>query len=169
MISGVLTAAVIAPLASACAPRENIRVERVVATPIVTRSPSPRPVAKAPPSPPRRSDATRRVARHDDVGGIPFVWMEVADCESGDGPHAFGPPFHPNWAYEGPQYTGGVDFTYGTWNNAWAHAIALHLVSGPALDAGKHDARTQVKVAQAWLAITSWAQWPACSRAIGLR
>lgn len=104
------------------------------------------------------------------VDGIPFIWMEIADCESGDGPHAFGPPFHPHWDYHGGDYDGGLNFTYDTWDDAWAWAQLLKLEpdEAPSGDAWQHDAQTQVRVAIAWQAHTSWGQWPACSRAIGL-
>lgn len=86
---------------------------------------------------------------------IPWPWSALAQCESGG-----------NWAYNGSSgFDGGLQFLPSTWN------MAKVLVAGASqyAYAWQAPAVVQVRVAQAWLARTSWAQWPACSAALGLR
>jgi hypothetical protein len=106
----------------------------------------------------------------DVEAGIPWPWIAIADCESGDGPDAAGPPYHPKWDYHGGTYDGGLNFAYDTWDDAWALAVADELVADePSGDAWQHTAHVQVLVAKRWLKATSWAQWPVCSRVVGVR
>ena len=84
---------------------------------------------------------------------IPWPWNALAECESGG-----------NWAYNGPSgFDGGLQFLPSTWNTA------RRLVGVDYAYAYQAPAVVQVRVAQAWLAVTSWAQWPACSAKLGLR
>lgn len=79
------------------------------------------------------------------------VWDRLAACESGG-----------NWhTNTGNGYSGGLQFTASTWRAAGGtkYAPSAHQASR----------EQQIAVAQAWLARTSWSQWPACSRKLGLR
>lgn len=85
---------------------------------------------------------------------IPWPWDALAECESGG-----------NWAYNGPSgFDGGLQFLPSTWDSA-----RLYVSGANYAYAWQAPAHVQVRVAQAWLARTSWAQWPACSSALGLR
>lgn len=75
------------------------------------------------------------------------VWDRLRRCESADGRTSRNGLYH-----------GYFQFRLDTWRNAGG--------TGHPMD---HSYEHQKKVAQAWLARTSWAQWPACSRALGLR
>lgn len=75
----------------------------------------------------------------------------LAQCESNG-----------NWSINtGNGYYGGLQFLASTWRAAGGTKYA----SLP------HQATKdqQIAVAEAWLARTSWAQWPACSRKLGYR
>lgn len=79
------------------------------------------------------------------------VWDALADCESGG-----------DWAANtGNGYHGGVQFLNSTWVSAGGTKYA-----GMACQATREQ---QIEIAQGWLAQTSWAQWPVCSRRLGLR
>lgn len=119
-MSTILAAVVIASTASACAPREYIRVRRVVATPIPTPTPKPTPSPSAPPKPsvkpatsatspapagsPGQAAIVATIERVFGPAAAPGA-ERVANCESGDGPSHPGPPYHidptqtsgPNW------------------------------------------------------------------------
>lgn len=92
-----------------------------------------------------------RVARHRAVyasGGS--VWDAISRCESGG-----------NWASSGGTFEGGLQFLHSTWVSAGGRRYAEH--------AYQATREQQIAIAQSWLAKTSWAQWPACSRKLGLR
>jgi len=95
------------------------------------------------------------------------VWTRVADCETGDGDGR--PPYRAVWSYNGRSgFDGGLQFHPDTWRRA----KALRSVRGVAYRysfAYLAPAWVQIRVADAWLAVTSWKQWPACSRKLGLR
>jgi resuscitation-promoting factor RpfB len=74
------------------------------------------------------------------------VWLALSRCESG----------HTNLA--GPRYWGYHSWLLDTWSRA-----------GGTGRPNDHSYEAQVIVAKAWLARTSWSQWPACSRRLGLR
>lgn len=93
------------------------------------------------------------------------VWIRVADCESGDGDGR--PPYRADWDYNG-LHDGGLQFVPSTWNAA----KRLREVRGFAGRYGyayQAPAWVQIRVADNWLRHTSWAQWPTCSRKLGLR
>lgn len=84
-------------------------------------------------------------------GGTDPVWDRLAQCESGG-----------NWQVNtGNGYSGGLQFLPSTWRAAGGTQYAPL----------PHQAtrEQQIAVASSWLAKTSWAQWPACSRRLGLR
>lgn len=93
------------------------------------------------------------------------VWIRMADCESGDGDGK--PPYRASWHYNG-LHDGGLQFVPSTWNAAKrlseVRRIAAHY--GYAYHA---PAWVQIRVADNWRRHTSWAQWPTCSRKLGLR
>lgn len=99
------------------------------------------------------------------AGAHGSVWIRVADCESGDGDGK--PPYRASWSYNG-SFDGGLQFLPSTWRLA----VRLPAVRAVALRyafAYQAPAWVQIRVAQAWLAVTSWAQWPVCSRKLRLR
>ena len=152
-------------------------LKRIIATPAPTATPKPKPQRTS------RSDAP--VALHParpqgPASDIPWPWIAIADCESGDGPRAAGPPYHPKWDYHGPTYDGGLNFLYSTWDRAWelrrrdldrkhGRKFRVTQIGSASLDAWRHSAIVQVRVAIDWLSRTSWSQWPVCSRAVGVR
>lgn len=78
------------------------------------------------------------------------VWDKIAACESGG-----------NWSSTVGRYDGGLQFHPSTWRAAGGTRYA------PTADQASRE--EQIAVAESWLAKTSWAQWPACSRRLGLR
>jgi len=122
-------------------------------------------------SPRTRAEAPRGPSQERLIDGIPEVWWGIADCESGDGPKAAGPPYRPDWDYHGRTYDGGLNFAYGTWDDAWslAHREGIKGIGGAMTDAWRHTASEQVTVAARWLKATDWSQWPVCSRVVGVR
>jgi hypothetical protein len=96
---------------------------------------------------------------------VPQPWQRLADCESGDRYTDKSGRVHiiPNtarWHIEG-EHSGGLQFAYSTWRSAGGTKYAP--------TAGGATPMQQVEIAKAWLARTSWAQWPNCSRIVGLR
>jgi hypothetical protein len=98
----------------------------------------------------------RADARKEESRCIPWwPWGALAECESGG-----------RWDYNGSSgFDGGLQFLPSTWRTARS------LVRGASVYAYAYQAPAivQVRVAQAWLARTSWSQWPVCSRKLGLR
>lgn len=93
------------------------------------------------------------------------VWIRMADCESGDGDGR--PPYRASWHYRGLHH-GGLQFLPSTWDAA----KRLRQVRGVAAGyrfAYHAPAWVQIAVADNWRRHTSWAQWPVCSRKLGLR
>ncbi len=79
------------------------------------------------------------------------IWEKLAFCESGG-----------KWATNsGNGYYGGLQFSAQTWKAAGGtqYAPLPHLATK----------EQQIAVADAWLARTSWGQWPACTSKLGLR
>jgi hypothetical protein len=155
----------------------EIQIVRVIATPSPFPTPSPKPTARPPKSVRHDAAPGPSVRTTDD---IEWPWISIADCESGDGPKAAGPPYHPDWDYHGSTYDGGLNFAYGTWDDAWeflrasldrtvGKAKRIARIGKASLDAWRHRARTQVDVAKDWLKRTDWGQWPVCSRVVGVR
>lgn len=75
------------------------------------------------------------------------VWQRLAQCES-----------NMSNANTGNGYYGYFQFSVATW----------HSVGGSGLPSD-HDYATQLHFAQILQARSGWGQWPACSRALGLR
>lgn len=73
------------------------------------------------------------------------VWARLAVCESG------------MRNLHGPRYYGFHSWLVSTWHAA-----------GGTGRPDEHSYEQQVAVAKSWLARTSWRQWPACSRRLGL-
>lgn len=78
------------------------------------------------------------------------VWDRLSMCESGG-----------NWSSTVGRYDGGLQFHPSTWRAAGGTRYA------PTADQASRE--EQIAVAESWLAKTSWAQWPSCSRRLGLR
>ena len=92
------------------------------------------------------STRTSRPTRSASVGGS--VWDRLARCESGG-----------NWGTNtGNGYSGGLQFTPGTWRANGG--------SGSAHNASRAE---QIRVAQRVQASQGWGAWPACSSKLGLR
>lgn len=93
---------------------------------------------------------------------VRLVWDRLADCESGEWDR-FGHPIPgtARWDDESGPYEGGVHWLNSTWLAAGGGRFARH-----ASDATREE---QIEIADSWLARTSWAQWPLCSRKIGAR
>jgi hypothetical protein len=101
----------------------------------------------APPPPP--SPPAPRLPQPSQGGGT--VWDRLAECESGG-----------DWsANTGNGHSGGLQWLHDTWVRAGGLAHAP--------TAWQATREQEIVVAEAWLARTSWAQWPACSRRLGLR
>lgn len=80
-------------------------------------------------------------------------WGPIHACETG---RTY------NWAINtGNGYYGGLQFSQDTWQRAGGLAYAPRADLARPID--------QMRVADAWLARTSWAQWPHCSRVAGYR
>jgi LysM repeat protein len=95
-------------------------------------------------SSPRRATVTRSAAAP--AGGS--VWDRLARCESGG-----------NWGINtGNGYSGGLQFTPGTWR--------AHGGTGSAHSASRAE---QIRVAERVRASQGWGAWPACSAKLGLR
>lgn len=76
------------------------------------------------------------------------VWDKLAACESGG-----------NWSINtGNGYSGGLQFTDGTW----------HAVGGTG-SAGSASKAEQIKRGKILQQRSGWGQWPACSAKLGLR
>lgn len=93
------------------------------------------------------------------------VWIRMADCESGDGDGL--PPYRATWTFNG-LHDGGLQFVPSTWNAAKRLGEVRRFAAryGYAYHA---PAWVQIRVADNWRRHTSWAQWPTCSRKLGLR
>jgi hypothetical protein len=78
------------------------------------------------------------------------IWDRIAGCESGR-----------RWNDRRGGYEGGVHFLHSTWVAAGGRRFAEH--------AYQATRAQQIIIASSWLARTSWLQWPACSRRLGLR
>lgn len=91
------------------------------------------------------------------------VWVKVADCETGDGDGR--PPYRADWGYNGRSgFDGGLQFLPSTWRMAAGSTLLRRYPY-----AYMAPAHVQIAVADAWLHRTSWGQWPACARKLGLR
>ena len=93
------------------------------------------------------------------------VWIRMADCESGDGDGL--PPYRATWTFNG-LHDGGLQFVPSTWRAAkrLSEVRSFAYRYGYAYSA---PAWVQIAVADNWRRHTSWAQWPTCSRKLGLR
>lgn len=108
-------------------------------------TPSPSPKTSGPPKKKRPHYTPKPKKPKDDV------WTRLAKCESGG-----------DWDYQGPTYSGGIQFKYATWRMAGGTKYAP--------TAGQATPAQQIAIAKAWLSKTSWAsQWPHCSRVVGAR
>jgi hypothetical protein len=94
----------------------------------------------------RRQIQQRPVERITPQGDI---WWQLALCESGGRQDAYNPA--------GPYYS-YFQWSMPTWRAAGGEG-----------DPRTASYETQRALAIAWQARTSWAQWPACSRKLGLR
>lgn len=111
-------------------------------TTTVQEPPPPPPAPIPPPEPP----SPPRAIQAPDAG----TWDAIAACESGQ-----------RWDDTRGGYEGGLHFMPDTWVRAGGRIYAEH-----AYEATRGQ---QIEIAQAWLERTSWAQWPTCSRNLGLR
>lgn len=93
------------------------------------------------------------------------VWIRMADCESGDGDGL--PPYRASWAFNG-LHDGGLQFVPSTWRAAKRLSEVRSFAYRYAY-AYQAPAWVQIAVADNWRRHTSWAQWPTCSRKLGLR
>lgn len=93
--------------------------------------------------------AVRQPTRLPESSGS-SVWDRLAQCESGG-----------NWHHTGGRFSGGLQFLPSTWRAAGGTRYAP--------TAAQATREQQIAIAQSWLARTSWSQWPACSRRLGLR
>jgi resuscitation-promoting factor RpfA len=76
------------------------------------------------------------------------AWDRLAQCESGG-----------NWGINtGNGFSGGLQFTSGTWRSFGGVGVAHHA-----------SREQQIVVAERVLAKQGWRAWPACSRKLGLR
>lgn len=133
------------------------------ATPVLTASTNTtaRPLVAPPITPTtlvaRQPTATARTA--------PIVndatWDRMAHCESAGRKTPASPKLYVNWDDRRHGYEGGLHFMPSTWRLAGGlrHAAHAYLATR----------RQQIDIANAWLARTSWAQWPSCSLQLGLR
>lgn len=78
------------------------------------------------------------------------VWDRLAQCESGG-----------RWDLNVGTYDGGLQFHPKTWIAAGGGKYAPY--------AWQATREQQIAIAESWLAKTSWQQWPACSKKLGLR
>lgn len=100
--------------------------------------------------------------------GIPTRWRRIADCETG-GDEYGRPPYHAVWDYNGSSgFDGGIQFSPGTWDMAKVKPEVARFAARYRR-AYHAPAWVQVAVAENWLRLTSWLQWPSCSRSVGLR
>lgn len=101
------------------------------------------------PRPPVASKPTLRMGDQGPSQPVPSngVWERLAFCESG----------MRNLPYNG-QYGGYFQFTADSWRRA----------GGTGLPGPDHSYEAQKAIAKSWLARTSPAQWPVCSRKAGL-
>jgi resuscitation-promoting factor RpfA len=84
-------------------------------------------------------------AAQAETGGT--VWDKLAQCESTG-----------NWAINtGNGFSGGLQFTPGTWSAFGGTGVAHHATR-----------EQQIVVAERVLAKQGWGAWPACSRKLGL-
>ena len=84
-------------------------------------------------------------AAQAETGGT--VWDKLAQCESTG-----------NWAINtGNGFSGGLQFTPGTWRAFGGTGVAHHA-----------SREAQIVVAERVLAKQGWGAWPACSRKLGL-
>lgn len=98
----------------------------------------------------RTAPTERTTMRAASAGVSDETWDRIAACESGQ-----------RWDDTRGGYEGGLHFAHDTWVRAGGRQFAEH-----AYQASREQ---QIQVANSWLARTSWAQWPACSRKLGLR
>ena len=85
-------------------------------------------------------------AAQAETGGT--VWDKLAQCESTG-----------NWAINtGNGFSGGLQFTPGTWRAFGGTGVAHHA-----------SREQQIVVAERILDDVGWGAWPACSRKLGLR
>lgn len=97
----------------------------------------------------------------------PWPWIALADCESGGDSTPGRPPYTANWHID-DYHDGGLQFLPSTWNAAKSYYTVRHIAARYAY-AHHAPAWVQVRVAMSWQRRTSWAQWPDCSRKVGLR
>lgn len=97
-----------------------------------------------------RKPAVRHKATRDVLSVPVGVWDRIAACESGG-----------RWDDTRGGYEGGLHFLNSTWLRAGGGRFAQH--------AYQATREQQIAVAESWLARTSWAQWPVCSRKVGVR
>lgn len=100
-----------------------------------------------------------------------WPWASLARCEAGDQRLM---PRHPKrvdasrvsqWSIDS-HFDGGLQFLPETWGMALERFGLSSLYPTFAYQASP---RMQVIVARKWLGVTSWEQWPVCSRRIGAR
>ena len=93
------------------------------------------------------------------------LWMQLADCESGEWDADADPlPGSADWTYgadDDTRFEGGLHFEPSTWD--------AFRDPGMAANAGEAAPVAQVVVAERVLDEQGWTAWPVCSRKIGAR
>lgn len=123
-----------------------------------TPSPTPEPTPVPTPRPTRAPQPVRAAGVVTPLHGDD-VWLALAACES-TGDRDGRPPHRINkraYSPKGPYY-GALQWLMSTWRSAGG--------TGDPRDASLEE---EIARGKAWLAKTSWRQWPSCSRALGLR
>lgn len=106
------------------------------------------------------STSVKAAARRSVVTSSTFDLL--ADCESGEWDRNGNPiPGTARWDDQRGDYEGGLHFAPSTWARAGGLRYAPHAYLATRVE--------QIEIAEAWLARTSWRQWPVCSRKIGVR
>ena len=133
--------------AGPAAPPGTQAAKVAVAAAVAAQAPPPPPVsAPRPPAPPEPAPAAPTPAPGPATGAVNAVWDQLALCESG------------NTNDTGAPYYGFWQFSAGTWRSM-----------GEAGLPNDHSRERQLSAAKRLQARSGWAQWPHCSRKLGLR
>jgi len=121
-----------------------------------------------------REEREEREEAPDPQEGIPQIWLDLADCESGEWDANADPiPGSRRWDYGAPgafsrphyPFDGGLNFHPDTWT--WVAELEGVLDQYPR--AYQAPPSVQVQVGQRTLALQGPGAWPVCSRKVGLR
>lgn len=93
------------------------------------------------------------------------VWLQLADCESGEwDAEAIPKPGSARWGYgteRSTRFEGGLHFAPQTWDAYRGPSMPAH--------AGEASPVAQIVVAERVLDDQGWQAWPVCSRKVGAR